>query len=149
MAATAARVLSSIQSNDIGSAQYNAVADVLARTGPQLPADSSAPSALSRTFEAVSDLQQFLLDRLVRLGGAVWRAVLHTNEAPCQAESDQQVHSAAPNGYPQNFILPPAHMRHVPGAVRWRSRVGWDRRPAGGSRPLQRRRSGLQRQHPV
>lgn len=68
MAATAARVLSSIQSNDVNAAQYNAVADVLARTGHQLPANSSAPSALSRTFEAVSELQQFLLNRLVRLG---------------------------------------------------------------------------------
>lgn len=58
-------MLSSIQASDITPEQYNAVADILARAGPQLLANSSTPSALHRMYEAVSDLQQFLLDRQV------------------------------------------------------------------------------------
>ncbi len=69
VAATAARVLSSIQANDVTPAQFDIVADILARAASQLPAgNSSTPSGLSRTYGAVSDLQQFLLDRLVRTG---------------------------------------------------------------------------------
>ncbi|PRW57378.1 hypothetical protein C2E21_4192 [Chlorella sorokiniana] len=62
VAAVTARVLSDIRPSEVTPAQYNAVADVLARAGPGLPAGNS--SALSRTYEAVSDLQKFLLDRL-------------------------------------------------------------------------------------